>query len=93
MYKGPYKDAPAKAYIRNIDGYWSDKVLKVEMNNGKYFRFEVYPTDAAKLYSWDRNDTIIIGSNMTPEAQKNCSYNYLIINTSRNENVRANSVK
>jgi len=91
-YKGPYKNAPAKGYIRDIDGYFNDKILKVEKNNGEYFRYEVYPSDASKLYNWHRKDTIMIGSNMTTSAQKKCSYNYMIINMSRNETIRANAL-
>ena len=91
-YKNPYSKAPAKGYIRHIEGFWSDKVLVVEKNNGDYFRYEVYPSDASKLHNWNRRDTIMIGSNMTPSAQKKCSYNYLIINMSRNETVRANAL-
>ncbi len=78
-----------KSHSRTIiDTSTYNMSVTIEKGTGERRKYRVFSKDRWELARWDRGDYVVLGSNNTPEAQAECSFSRILINTRTKKFVR-----
>jgi len=88
---GPAYEKSRTRWISHID--ISTRRFAVLSGNGNVAYYRVFENDISEFFRWRINDFIIIGSNKTPDAQMECPYSRICVNTRTQTYIRVEFIK
>lgn len=88
---GPAYEKSRTRWISDIDQ--RTRRLAVLSGNGSVAYYRVFENDISEFFRWRINDFIIIGSNKTPDAQMECPYSRICVNTRTQTYIRVEFIK
>ncbi len=84
---GPFKNRSSHIQISGIDYFYGQ--ISVIDGVGRSTNWSIYMEDIKKLQSWQCGQTVIIGFNENCYAGWFSAYSYILINTEKNDFIRA----